>query len=253
MGVPISSFLVLEATSRRAISPTGGDERMASRLWRGIDKDQAQRRADEERRLAAQAADWLKLRSSFVERLSELRAPQTINFRDYRLRECFSPQVHAWWPAERAEEIEARLLAADARGDVRLGHLHGGTPESNPALDTLRMLDRAEKAGDEAKRAMLVLALLEYRCIDNHPAIPSDLRWRANAACRSVHPLLRELNWNHGSKRLLPNFIAWCDPPTDLRELGRQLAEDGAGLLINWVAVRIERDPSDLVQKSEPA
>ena len=157
---------------------------MASRLWRGIDKDQAQRRADEERRLAAQAADWLKLRSSFVERLSELRAPQTINFRDYRLRECFSPQVHAWWPAERAEEIEARLLAADARGDVRLGHLHGGTPESNPALDTLRMLDRAEKAGDEAKRAMLVLALLEYRCIDNHPAIPSDLRWRANAACR---------------------------------------------------------------------
>jgi len=224
---------------------------MASRLWRGIDKDRAQRRADEERKLAAQAADWLKLRSAFVEHLRRLHAPQTIAFRDYRLRHWFRPVEHAWWPAEQAEKIEAEMFAADARQDVRLGHLHGGPPESNPALHTLRMISRAAEAGDEAKLAMLVLALLEYRCIDNQPPVPSELRWRAHFACRSVHPILNGLSWNYGAKRLLPNFITWRDPPGDLEGLARQLAEDGADLLINWVPVRVQTDPLLFPQKSE--
>lgn len=226
---------------------------MASGLWQQIDERRARHGAENERKQAAKAADWHTLRSAFVARLRDLRAPVTITFRDYRLREWLGPQEHAWWPAERADEIEAELFAADARADVRLGHVHGGPPESNPALATLRMLERAEEAGEEAKLAMLVLALLEYRCAKNYPPVPTELRWRAQDACRSVHAILDGLNWNYGSKRLLPNFIAWCDPPADLGGLARQLADDGANLLTNWVPVRVGNDSSLLAQKSEAA
>jgi len=223
---------------------------MPASFWRRIEERAEQREADEERKRIARWADWVALRDAFQEQLRELGAPRTLTFRSYELSASPYPEEFAWWEADRVEENEAALLAADQAGDVRLVHLHGGRAEGNPALTTLRLIDRADEEGEAPKVAMLVRALLHYRQARSYPPLPEDLLWRAIEACWSVHRILRELTWAHGSKDVLPHMRQHHPAPANLKELGRQLGDYAAALLTSWVPVRV-RQRSVLVQKSE--
>lgn len=105
---------------------------MGSKLW---SKDGRERlNADLER--AKGAADWNALRGAFVTELRLLGQKPSLPIRRVEVNSlelATRTEEHAWWPADRVEQIERELREADARADVRGVHLHGGIPEGNAA------------------------------------------------------------------------------------------------------------------------
>lgn len=212
---------------------------MSSKLWgqRGCEKPNA----DLER--AKRAADWNALREAFVTQLRLLGQEPSLPVRRVEVNSlelAARTEEHAWWPADRVEQIERELREADERGDVRGVHLHGGIPLGNAALATVALLECAAEGGSEASLAMLMRALVHVReARSRSPWATREVAERAPACIDSVHPILDDLRWHHGCKDVLPIHVVDAATPKSLEELGAVLARDAAALIGGWVPVSL--------------
>jgi len=228
---------------------------MPAKFWKKIDQEKAQREADALRECAAAAADWQELYSG----VNRAFAPGTLwgalEFHECPLRNWGPVHEDVWWSRANISKRRKELVEADPTGRYPgLSVWDGtGTP-SNATLRTARLLFEVRGFGEKVGTAALLLALVRWHQENEHPLSGASDREhlsRAEAACRSVHPVVEDAYWWPGSRRFVPALgMKQYYYGASFADLIDRLAEDARLLCDRFVLVRIG---SLLAQKSEAA